>query len=152
MSKILLGRNKFGYIVNYVLAPYFRRKLFDSRKPECVSVAPKFTSCFDKSFNRISNRKQLDVILIYFNNVELLVKWSYIGSYFMGTATAAETLDSFKEVQCDFRLRPQHNSNFSAWTQCQLEYGHHKEQDLDAPCYCQRWDVVAFMFFMVPIK
>ena len=70
----------------------------------------------------------------------------------MDTAMVAETLNSFKEVHCDFILCPQHNSNFSGWTQCQLEDGQHKEQDLDAPCYCQRWDVVAFMFFMVPIK
>ena len=35
-SKILLGRTKHGYVVNYGLAPYFRGKLFNSLKPECV--------------------------------------------------------------------------------------------------------------------
>ena len=40
-SKILLGRSKLGYVVNYSLAPYFRVKPFNSLKPECVSVTPK---------------------------------------------------------------------------------------------------------------
>ena len=41
----------------------------------------------------------------------------------MGTATAAETLDSFKEVHCDLDYVPQRDSNFNGWTQCQLEDG-----------------------------
>ena len=79
-SEILLGRTKLGYVVNY--------------------VTPKFPSCFDESFNRISNRKQLDVHLIYFDDAGSLVKRRYIGSQFTGTATAAETLDSFRAVHC----------------------------------------------------
>ena len=43
-SKILLGRTKLGYIVNYGLAPYFRVKLFNSLKPECFSVTPNCAS------------------------------------------------------------------------------------------------------------
>ena len=38
---------------------------------------------------------------MYFDDAESLVKRRYIGSQFMGTATAAETLDSFKEGHCD---------------------------------------------------
>ena len=72
--KILLGRTKLGHVINYGLAPYFRGKLFNSLKPESVSVTPKFTSCFDESFNRISNRKQLDVHLIYFDYAGSLFK------------------------------------------------------------------------------
>ena len=93
-SKMLLGRTKLGYVVNNGPATYFRGNLFNSLKPECASVTLKFIFCFDESFNRISNRKQLDVHLIYFDDVELLVKRRYIGSQFMGTATAARTLDS----------------------------------------------------------
>ena len=55
---------ELGYVVNCGLAPNFRGKLFDSLKPECVSVAQNFTSCFYECFNRISNRKQLNVDLI----------------------------------------------------------------------------------------
>ena len=81
-SKVLLGRAKLCYVVNYGLAPFFRGKLLHS-------VSPKFTSCFGESFNRISNRKHLDIHLNYFDNAELLVKRHYIGSQYMGTATAA---------------------------------------------------------------
>ena len=98
--KILLGRSKLGYVVNYGLAPYFRGKLFKSLKPECAFVSPKFTSCFDESFNRISNRKQLDVHLIYFDDTESRVKRCCIGSQFMGTVTTAETSYSLKKVHC----------------------------------------------------
>ena len=72
--KILLGRTKLGHVINYGLASYFRGKLFNSLKLESVYVTPKFTSCFDESFNRISNRKQLDVHLIYFDYAGSLVK------------------------------------------------------------------------------
>ena len=43
-SKILLGRTKLGYIVNYGLAPYLRVKLFNLLKPECFSVTPNCAS------------------------------------------------------------------------------------------------------------
>ena len=86
---------------------------------------------------------------MYFDDAESLVKRRFIGSQFMGTATAAETLDSFKEDHCDLdyvhnmiqismawpnvnrkmveianeqQRTPQTNSN-----------EHRKEQDPDAP-------------------
>ena len=56
----------------------------------------------------------------------------------MGTATAAETLDSFKEVYCD--LDYVHNMiqisldglNVN-WKMVEIANEHHKEQDPDAP-------------------
>ena len=47
---------------------------------------------FDEAFNRISNKKQKDLHLIYFDDTSQLDKRRYIGSQFMGTATAKETL------------------------------------------------------------
>ena len=44
VSKVEIGRTKMGY--KYAL------------QPKCSSAAPKFSSCFDESFNRISNKVQ----------------------------------------------------------------------------------------------
>ena len=97
-SSMELGRTKIGYIINHGPAPYFKDKLFKSLVPACLSNAPRFVSCFDESFNKVSNKQQLDVHIIYFDDKEQTVKRCYIGSQFMGTATSEETLKSFREV------------------------------------------------------
>ena len=89
-SKLLLARTKLGYIVNYGLAPYFKEELSKSLSQECNSLATKFTSCFEESFNRISNKKQFHVHLIYFDETESIVKRCFIGSKYMGAASSAK--------------------------------------------------------------
>ena len=53
---------------------------------------------FDEAFNRISNKKQNDLHLIYLDDTSQLDKRWYIGSQFMGTATAKETLKHPRNV------------------------------------------------------
>ena len=54
---------------------------------------------FDEAFNRISNKKQNDLHLIYLDDTSQLDKRWYIGSQFMGTATAKETLKTSEKCQ-----------------------------------------------------
>ena len=60
-SSMELGRTKIGFIINHGLAPYFKDKLFKSLVPECFSNAPRFVYCFDESFNKVSNKKQMSI-------------------------------------------------------------------------------------------
>ena len=46
----------------------------------------------------ISNTKQMDIHLIYFDDESKRLKMLYIGTQFMGTATAKETLETFEEL------------------------------------------------------
>lgn len=46
----------------------------------------------------ISNTKQMDIHLIYFDDESKRLKRLYIGTQFMGTATTKETLETFEEL------------------------------------------------------
>ena len=100
---IQLGRTKIGYLIQFGLAPYYRAQIFSSLLPK-VGTAPRFTSCFDEAFNRISKRKQMDVHTIYFDDEKMQVVRNYIGSHFMGHATADDTYKSLKKVHKDLDL------------------------------------------------
>ena len=62
------------------------------------SVKPSVVVLFDEAFNSVSNAKQLDVHVSYFDNTENLVHSYYYGSQFLGHATAQYQLKSFKTV------------------------------------------------------
>ena len=52
-DKLQLGWTKVGYLVQFGLAPYYRAQIFSLLLPE-AGFPPKFVSCFDEAFNRIS--------------------------------------------------------------------------------------------------
>ena len=52
-DKLQLRWTKIGYLVQFGLAPYYRAQIFSLLLPE-VGFPPKFVSCFDEAFNRIS--------------------------------------------------------------------------------------------------
>ena len=90
---------------------------------------------FDESVYRISNRKELDVNLIYFDDAKL--KQCYIRSQFMVTATAAETLDGFKEVHCDLdyvhnMIQISMDGPNVNWKMAEIANKHYKKQDPEA--------------------
>ena len=60
---------KLAYVVNHGLAPHYKEKLVAS-----IKDASNFVSRFDESFNSISNKKQLDVHIVLFNNKMKLVE------------------------------------------------------------------------------
>ena len=65
---------------------------------------PQFFSCFDEAFNRISKQKQMGVHVIFFDSNKQEVVRSFIGSHFMGRASAEDTFASLKEVRKDLDL------------------------------------------------
>ena len=102
-DKLQLGRTKIGYLVQFGLVPYYRAQIFSLLLPE-AGFPPKFVSCFDEAFNRISKRKQTDVHMIFLNNNKQEVVRSFTGSHFMGHASAEHTFAALKEVHKDLDL------------------------------------------------
>ena len=98
---------------------------------------PKFVSCFDEAFNRITKREQMDVHLIFFDSNKQVVR-SFVGSHFMGQASAEYTLASLKEVHKNLDLV--HNlvqlymdgSNVN-WNTVEIIEDHRKIQDPNGP-------------------
>ena len=88
---------KIGYLVQFGLAPYYRAQIFSLLLPE-AGFPQKFVSCFDGAFNRISKRKQMDFQVIFFDSNKQEVVRSFIGSHFMGHASAEDTFASLKEI------------------------------------------------------
>ena len=103
LNKLQLGWTKIGYLVQLDLAPYYRAQIFSLLLPE-ADFPPKFVSCFDEAFNRISKQKQVDVHVIFFDSNKQEVVRFFIGSHFMGHASAEDTFASLKEVHKDLDL------------------------------------------------
>ena len=72
--------------------------------PTEAGFPPKFVSCFDEAFNRISKWKWVDVHVIFFDSNKQEVVRSFIGSHFMGHASAEDTFVSSKEFRKDLDL------------------------------------------------
>ena len=96
-DKLQLGWTKIGYLAQFGLAPYYRVQIFSLLLPE-AGFPPKFVSCFDEAFDRISKRKQMDVHVMFFDSNKQEVVRSFIGSHFMSHASTEDTFVSLKEV------------------------------------------------------
>ncbi|XP_028973959.2 uncharacterized protein LOC114830660 isoform X1 [Esox lucius] len=92
------GSNKTSYITKFGLAPFITKELTDK-----VNIANGFVVMFDKSLNKMTKSKQLDLHIRYW--VDNHVQSRYFGSQFMGHATAVDLLKHFKECVCDLDLR-----------------------------------------------
>ena len=57
---------KLSYIIHHGLAPYFRIRVMKELTLKGLRHSPKFTSCFDESFNKITCSKEMDVHLLYY--------------------------------------------------------------------------------------
>ena len=92
-KQVQLHRTKVSYVVNHGLAPYYKRKLTNPLKD-----VKQFVSCFDESFNRISNRKQLHLHIIHFDEKSGTVQRNFIGAAFFGHGDAESCLNSLLDV------------------------------------------------------
>ena len=136
-DKLQLGWTKIGYLVQFGLAPYYRVQMFSLLLPE-AGFPPKFLSCFDEAFNRISKRKQMDVHLTFFDSNKQEVVRSFIGSHFMGHASTEDTFASLKVVHRDLDLVhnlaqvPMDGPNVN-WKTVETIEDHRKIQDPNRP-------------------
>ena len=81
-----------AYLTCFGLAPYFLVQLVDMvRSTACYSIS------FDECMNRISQNEQMDFIIRYWDGNTNKVAVRYLGSEFLGHATAVDLLTHFKQ-------------------------------------------------------
>lgn len=68
---------KLSYIINHGLAPFFKAEIMHELAPKTPRLAPKFVTCFDESFNQVCFSKQMDIHVIYFDDVTKRVNRVY---------------------------------------------------------------------------
>ena len=86
------GANKCAYLSCFGLAPYLHEQLVDMvRSTACYSIS------FDECMNRISQNEQMDFIIRYWDGNTNRVAVRYLGSEFLGHATAVDLLTHFKQ-------------------------------------------------------
>ena len=87
-----LGRTKLYYLIQFGLVKYYTEKIFSPLIPKTV-LPPKFISS-NEGFNTISKQNQMDVQVIYFDNLRAKVVCCYICSDFMGRASTDQLVKS----------------------------------------------------------
>ena len=92
-TQVHLHCTKLGYMMNHGLGPYYKEKVMSSLKE-----ADRFVTCFDESFNAISNEQQLDVHIISFDETTKRVRRDYIWSAFFGHGDTDSCLTNLLEV------------------------------------------------------
>ena len=70
---------------------FFFRNVWDRRKLQII-----FTVCLKNLLNYVSNCKQLDAHILYYDKISSCMEKAYIGSSFMGHVDA-ETMEILKE-------------------------------------------------------
>ncbi|XP_063731298.1 uncharacterized protein LOC134858964 isoform X3 [Eleginops maclovinus] len=82
------GRDKTSYILRFGVAEFVKKELISK-------VTGPFVIMFDESLNHATKRKQLDLQVRYWDDGQ--VQSRYLGSQFMGHATANDLLKEIKE-------------------------------------------------------
>ena len=91
---------RLSYLINLGLAPYFKSTFMNDLIPlkRSLQLPSKFVSSFNESLNKVVYSKQMDIYIIYFDEINKQVKHVYIGSQFMGHATVDDMIKGFKEA------------------------------------------------------
>lgn len=90
-KSLQLGSTKVAYAVTFGLAPYFLKNL-QSKLSKCGF----YVACFDEAFNRIAHKGQMDLVIRFWDEETNQVCNRYLGSVFLGHATAADIGKSSK--------------------------------------------------------
>ena len=88
-----LGKDKFAYVVNHGLAPYFKNLLLAEIKKSNIHVFS-----FDESLNDATQTCEMDVYIRYWNSDEMEVKTRYLGSSFFGHGRHNDLLNNFGDI------------------------------------------------------
>ena len=96
-KSITVEADKMRYVVNFGLAPVFKSILINS-----VNEAEAFTSLFNESLNEETQNYEMDILKIYFYDIESMVKVRYLTSIFMGHSTHKYLYQEFSSALTEF--------------------------------------------------
>lgn len=89
-KKFQLGPDKMAYMVRFGLSEYFRKELLNDAK-----MADSFVLAFDEALNKASQHGQMDVYIRFWDCKSNRVTSRYLGSAFLGHATADDLVNHF---------------------------------------------------------
>ncbi|KAK1896686.1 Zinc finger protein 862 [Dissostichus eleginoides] len=117
------GDDKTAYITKFGLAPHIKRDLVSK-----INNGP-FVLMFDESLNQTTKNKQLDLHVHFWEEEQ--VHSRYLGSQFMGHATAKDLLEQVKECVDQLELRSLVSISMDGpnvnWKFCELLQREHAE-------------------------
>jgi hypothetical protein len=99
-KKFQLSSTKMAYIIRFGLAPYFHSELLSQ-----VKNCDHFVLAFDESLNKVTQHGQMDIHIRFFDNLCGKVNTRYLGSQFLGHATANDLVDKFVAAMKDLNCR-----------------------------------------------
>lgn len=99
-KKFQLGSTKMAYLTRFGLAPYFKSRLMEQ-----VSNCDHFVLAFDESLNKVTQHGQMDLHIRFMDKVSGKVSTRYLGSQFLGHATADDLVNNFVERTADLNCR-----------------------------------------------
>ena len=72
---------RLSYAINFGLAPYFKATFMNDLIPlkRSLQLPLKCVSCFNDSLNKVVYSKQMDLHIIYFDEINRQMKRAYIG-------------------------------------------------------------------------
>ena len=91
-EKFSCGKTKCSYIVCFGIAPYFKGQLDNT-----FTEAEHLVAMFDESFNKTSQKGQMDMHVRFWDDDKNRVATRYYNSEFMGKASAKDIFESFNE-------------------------------------------------------
>ena len=76
-----MSPTRLSYAINFGFAPYFKATFMNDLIPlkRSLQLPPKCVSCFDDSLNKVVYSKQMDLHIIYFDEINRQIKRVYIG-------------------------------------------------------------------------
>lgn len=82
------GEKKCAYVACFGVAPFFQQQLLDE-----IKKLESFVLLFDESLNKVTQSKQLDLHIRFWDTKCSSVQTRYVTSLFMGHATANDLLE-----------------------------------------------------------
>ena len=83
--------------ITHGLAPFFHDELLKL-------IPSKYVICFDETFNEISNKGQMDIVIRFWDSSVNKVCSRYLSSSFMGHSTVEDIMNNFLEASSEIKL------------------------------------------------
>ena len=88
-----LGPTKLKYLTNFGIAPHYKSALLDN-----VRNSPCHVISYDESLNLKTQSSEMDLLVRYFDEIELKVKTRYLDSQFLGHGTSTDLKRNFDDA------------------------------------------------------
>ena len=97
LEKLCLGLTKLVYLITNGLVHFFLDELLKL-------IPSKYVICFDETFNEISKKGQMDIVIRFWDSSMNKVCSQYLSLSFMGHSAAEDIMNNFLEALSEMKL------------------------------------------------